>query len=74
MKAERPLVPDESVEVVLSNCVLNLVRSEDKEQVFEGMFRVVRRGGHVAIVLAEVIGKISNHFRFAGLMVRSANE
>jgi SAM-dependent methyltransferase len=49
IKAERPLVADESIDLVLSNCVLNLVRPEDKEQLFEEMFRVVRRGGRVAI-------------------------
>jgi SAM-dependent methyltransferase len=49
IRAERPLVGDESVDLVLSNCVLNLVRPEDKEQLFEEMFRVVRRGGRVAI-------------------------
>ena len=35
MKAERPFVADESVDVMLSNCVLNLVRPEDKGQLFE---------------------------------------
>jgi ubiquinone/menaquinone biosynthesis C-methylase UbiE len=49
IKAERPLVTDESIDLVISNCVLNLVRPEDKEQLFEEMFRVVRRGGRVAI-------------------------
>ena len=49
IKNERPLVMDESIDVVLSNCVLNLVRPEDKEQLFNEMFRVVRRGGRVAI-------------------------
>ncbi len=49
IKAERPLVADESIDLLLSNCVLNLVRSEDKEQLFEEMFRVVRRGGRAAI-------------------------
>lgn len=49
IKADRPLVADESVDVVLSNCVLNLVRPEDKEQLFNEMFRVVRRGGRVCI-------------------------
>jgi arsenite methyltransferase len=49
IKRERPLVGDESVDVVLSNCVLNLVRPEDKEGLFAEMFRVVRRGGRVAI-------------------------
>ncbi len=49
IKLERPLVARESVDIVLSNCVLNLVRPEDKEQLFDEMFRVVRRGGRVAI-------------------------
>ena len=44
-----PLVADESIDVVLSNCVLNLVRPEDKEMMFEEMFRVVKVGGRVAI-------------------------
>jgi SAM-dependent methyltransferase len=49
VRLERPLVVDDSVDLVLSNCVLNLVRPEDKEQLFTEMFRVVRRGGRVAI-------------------------
>ncbi|MGB5037807.1 MAG: methyltransferase domain-containing protein [Blastocatellia bacterium] len=49
VRAVRPLVADDSVDVVLSNCVLNLVRPEDKVRLFEEMFRVVRRGGRVAI-------------------------
>src|ERR671934_32203 len=49
IKEERPLVADESVDVVLSNCVLNLVRPEDKEQLFNEIFRVVKRGGRVAV-------------------------
>ncbi|MBA2524611.1 MAG: methyltransferase domain-containing protein [Pyrinomonadaceae bacterium] len=49
IRSERPLVTDESIDVVISNCVLNLVRAEDKEQLFNEMFRVVRRGGRVAI-------------------------
>ncbi len=49
IREECPLVSDESVDVVLSNCVLNLVRPEDKEQPFNEMFRVVRRGGRVSI-------------------------
>lgn len=48
-KAEKPLVADDSVDVILSNCVLNLVKPEFKEQMFEEMFRVLKRGGRVAI-------------------------
>ena len=46
---QRPLIRDESVDVVLSNCVLNLVRPEDKEQLFTEIYRVVKPGGRVAI-------------------------
>ncbi|MEP7147280.1 MAG: methyltransferase domain-containing protein [Acidobacteriota bacterium] len=48
-KSERPLVADASVDVILSNCVLNLVKPADKEQMFAEMFRVLKRGGRVAI-------------------------
>jgi arsenite methyltransferase len=48
-KAEKPLVDDDSVDVVLSNCVLNLVRPEDKDQLFQEMFRVLKNGGRVAV-------------------------
>ena len=49
MSDEQPLVADESVDIVLSNCVLNLVRHEDKAQLFAELYRVVRRGGRIAI-------------------------
>ncbi|MDQ6788480.1 MAG: methyltransferase domain-containing protein, partial [Acidobacteriota bacterium] len=32
IKAEKPLVEDDSIDVILSNCVLNLVKPEDKTQ------------------------------------------
>ncbi len=48
-KDERPLVADDSIDIILSNCVLNLVKPEFKEQMFSEMFRVVKRGGRVAI-------------------------
>ena len=45
----RRVVADESVDVVVSNCVLNLVRTEEKENLFREMHRVLKRGGRVAI-------------------------
>jgi arsenite methyltransferase len=49
MRRERPLITDESIDVVVSSCVLNLVRAEDKKQLFTEMYRVLKRGGRVAI-------------------------
>jgi ubiquinone/menaquinone biosynthesis C-methylase UbiE len=48
-KLNRPMIKDESVDVIISNCVLNLVKSEDKKGMFAEMFRVLKRGGRVAI-------------------------
>jgi SAM-dependent methyltransferase len=49
LRASAPLILDESVDLILSNCVLNLVRDSDKEKLFGEMHRVLRRGGRVAI-------------------------
>lgn len=49
LRAEEPLVADDSVDLVLSNCVLNLVAPEDKQQLFAEIHRVLRRGGRCAI-------------------------
>ncbi len=44
-----PLVSDESVDVVISNCVLNLVAGDEKQQLFGEIYRVTRRTGRVVI-------------------------
>ncbi|MGZ8947010.1 MAG: methyltransferase domain-containing protein [Methylococcaceae bacterium] len=44
-----PLIADNSVDLVVSNCVLNLVHDSDKEQLIKEIFRVVKPGGRVAI-------------------------
>jgi arsenite methyltransferase len=46
---EQPLIADESIDVIVSNCVLNLVRAEDKRGLFAEMYRVLKRDGRVAI-------------------------
>lgn len=49
LRREQPLIADESVDLVVSNCVLNLVRQEDKQQLVREIYRVLRRGGRIAI-------------------------
>ncbi len=48
-RAQRPLIADGSVDVVVSNCVLNLVQDSDKRQLFGEIFRVLRQGGRTVI-------------------------
>ena len=44
-----PLIEDDSIDVIISNCVLNLVRSQDKKGLFKEMHRVLKKGGRIAI-------------------------
>lgn len=48
-RRENPLVASDSVDVVVSNCVLNLVRSQDKPQLFREIYRVLKPGGRAVI-------------------------
>ncbi|MGK7938646.1 MAG: methyltransferase domain-containing protein [Crocosphaera sp.] len=49
LRQQSPLIADNSVDVVISNCVLNLVRPEDKQKLFKEIYRVLRRGGRAVI-------------------------
>ncbi len=49
LRAAEPMIPDHSIDVVVSNCVLNLVKPEDKQKLFSDIFRVLRRGGRAVI-------------------------
>ena len=49
LRADQPLVADDSVDVVLSNCVLNLVDPGARQQLFAEVFRVLRKGGRAVI-------------------------
>ncbi|MFV1988007.1 MAG: methyltransferase domain-containing protein [Gemmatimonadota bacterium] len=44
-----PLIPTDSVDVVVSNCVLNLVDAEQKDRMFSEIYRVLRDGGRAVI-------------------------
>ena len=49
LRIKQPLVGTETVDVVVSNCVLNLVESSQKPKLFEEIFRVLKRGGRAVI-------------------------
>lgn len=49
LRETQPLVPSDSIDVVVSNCVLNLVSNADRKQLFSEIFRVLNRGGRAVI-------------------------
>lgn len=49
LRTEQPLIKSDSIDCVVSNCVLNLVRQQDRQQLFDEIFRVLRRGGRAVI-------------------------
>ncbi|MCA9036041.1 MAG: methyltransferase domain-containing protein [Planctomycetaceae bacterium] len=49
LRIEQPLIASDSADCVVSNCVLNLVRQQDRHQLFREIFRVLKRGGRAVI-------------------------
>lgn len=49
LRREEPAISDNTIDLVVSNCVLNLVKPQDKRQLFNELFRVLKRGGRVVI-------------------------
>ncbi len=49
LRQETPLIADNTIDVVVSNCVLNLVRPQDKHQLFAELYRVLKSGGRAVI-------------------------
>ena len=48
-RKQQPLIASNSIDVVVSNCVLNLVDPKDREQMFAEIARVLRPGGRAVI-------------------------
>ena len=48
-RMSHPLVKNDSIDIIISNCVLNLVKKDDRKNMFSEMYRVLKKGARVAI-------------------------
>ena len=70
-------LPENSVDVIISNCVINL--SADKDQVLREAFRVLKPGGRFAVSDVVVRGEVPEHIRrnlllWAGCIAGALND
>jgi arsenite methyltransferase len=49
LRVKQPLVAHDSIDVVVSSCVLNLIEPKSKRQLFDEIFRVLKKGGRAVI-------------------------
>ena len=62
-RQQKPMIEDNSVDLVISNCVLNLVDESYKSQLIQEIFRVTKPGGRVAISDIVSDETIPNHLK-----------
>src|SRR5438477_7812787 len=49
LRVKHPLIATDSIDVVVSSCVLNLVEPRSRPQLFDEIFRALKRGGRAVI-------------------------
>ena len=49
LRSESPMIPSNSIDVIVSNCVLNLIDTIAKKQMFAELYRVLKPGGRAVI-------------------------
>src|SRR5258705_1330221 len=57
LRVRHPLIASDSIDAVVSNCVLNLVEPKSKRQLFEEIFRVLRNGGRA--VMSDIVSDVT---------------
>ncbi|CAD2080006.1 hypothetical protein GCM10007358_15930 [Phocicoccus schoeneichii] len=50
------MIEDNSIDVVISNCVLNLVSTNEKEQLFNEIYRVLKKNGKA--VISDIVSNV----------------
>ena len=63
LRITHPLIASDSIDVIVSNCVLNLVEPKSKRQLFAEIFRVLKQGGRAVISDIVADEEVPSHLR-----------